>query len=94
MKREAMGWTAHAEDNEGEAEALLQQAAAEEDSLEKLPVTPGPIIPAREQLATLMLEQGHPDWAQVEFMRSLAEAPGRRAGARGMELALSQARQK
>jgi hypothetical protein len=94
MKREAMGWAAHAEDKEGEAEALLQHAASEEDSLEKLPVTPGPIIPAREQLATLMLEQGHPDRAQVEFARSLAEAPGRKAGAQGMELALSQARQK
>ena len=94
MKREAMGWAAHAEDKEGEAEALLQQAAAEEDSLEKLPVTPGPILPAREQLATLMLEQGHPDWAQGEFKKSLAEAPGRRAGAQGLKLALSQASQK
>lgn len=94
MKREAMAWAAHAEDKEGEAEALLQQAAAEEDSLEKLPVTPGPIIPAREQLGTLMLEQGHPDWAQGEFKKSLAEAPGRRAGRQGMELAVSQARQK
>ena len=42
---------------------LMSQAADEEDSIEKLPVTPGPIVPAREQLGDLLLEQGHPDLA-------------------------------
>jgi hypothetical protein len=87
MKEEAMGWAAHSEDKEDEAEALLRQAAADEDSLEKLPVTPGPIIPAREQLATLLLRQGHPEAAREEFKKSLAEAPGRRGGLNGVGMA-------
>ena len=93
MKREAMGWAAHAEDKEGEAEALLQRAADEEDSFEKLPITPGPIIPAREQLGALLLEQGHLDSARKEFKKSLAETPGRRGSLKGVELA-SQSRSK
>ncbi len=87
MKQEVMAWAAHAEGKEDEAAALLRQAADGEDSLEKLPVTPGPIIPAREQLGSLLLEQGHPDQAIIEFKRSLAEAPGRKGSVEGVESA-------
>jgi len=41
----------------------MREAADKEDSIEKLPVTPGPIVPAREQLGELLLEQGHPEQA-------------------------------
>jgi len=61
-----------------DAVSLLRQAADEQDSVEKLPVTPGPIVPAREQLRQLLLEQGHPDLAAKEFRTDLASAPGRR----------------
>jgi hypothetical protein len=43
--------------------ALIREAADKEDSIEKLPVTPGPIVPAREQLGELLLEQEHPEQA-------------------------------
>ena len=61
--------------------ALMRASADEEDAIEKLPVTPGPIVPAREQLGDLLLEQNHPDLALKEFEAALANAPGRR-GAR------------
>jgi tetratricopeptide (TPR) repeat protein len=87
MKREVMAWAIHAREREDDAVALLKQAADEEDSLEKLPVTPGPIIPAREQLGTLLLERNRPDLARTEFQRALAEAPGRRGSLAGLEQA-------
>jgi hypothetical protein len=48
--------------------------------LEKLPVTPGPVIPAREQLGELLLGLHRPQDALRELTTSLASAPGRRAG--------------
>jgi tetratricopeptide (TPR) repeat protein len=92
MRREVFAWAAHAQANDNEAAALLRQASDEEDSLEKLPVTPGPIIPAREQLGTLLLEQGHPNLAIAEFKRALAAEPGRRGSITGLELATQRAR--
>jgi tetratricopeptide (TPR) repeat protein len=78
MKREVLAWSAEAENQREQAVALMRQAADEEDSVEKLPVTPGPIIPAREQLGTLLLQ--HTDWAAAaqEFKAANANAPNRR----------------
>ncbi len=83
LKHEVAAWSAHAENKDNEASSLLRQAADEEDSVEKLPVTPGPIVPAREQLGELLLEQGHPNLAAGEFKTALASAPGRRGALRG-----------
>jgi hypothetical protein len=76
---EAQGWMALASGKREEAVALLNSAAGEEDGVEKLPVTPGPIIPAREQLAELLLVLNRPSEAMKEFDTSLASSPGRRA---------------
>ncbi len=59
----------------------------EEDSIEKLPVTPGPIVPAREQLGDLLLEQQEPTLAAKEFQSALANYPGRRGATQGLALA-------
>jgi len=83
MLREIMAWSAQADNKPEEAAALMSQAADEEDSIEKLPVTPGPIVPAREQFGDLLLEQRHPDLASKEFKTALANAPGRRGALRG-----------
>jgi len=72
-----MAWAAQSEAN------LRRAAADEEDAIEKLPVTPGPIVPAREQLGYLLLEQNHPDIAVEEFKTALVNAPGRRGALRG-----------
>ena len=83
LKREVMAWTAQAGKKPDEAAALMRASADEEDAVEKLPVTPGPIVPAREQLGYLLLEQNHPGAASKEFETALANAPGRRGAMQG-----------
>ena len=83
LKREVMAWSAQADGKPEEAAALMRAAADEEDAVEKLPVTPGPIVPAREQLGYLLLEQNHARQASKEFEIALANAPGRRGAVQG-----------
>jgi tetratricopeptide (TPR) repeat protein len=73
----AEGWTLHAEGKTAEGIALLRQAADQEDASEKSPVTPGPIAPARELLAELLLEAKQPKEALAEFEKSMTREPGR-----------------
>ena len=83
LTREVMAWSAQADGKSDEAVALMREAADDEDAIEKLPVTPGPIVPAREQLGSLLLEQNHPGLASKEFETALANAPGRRGALQG-----------
>lgn len=83
LAREVMAWSANANGKQDEAAVLLRAAADDEDAIEKLPVTPGPIVPAREQLGSLLLEQNHPALALKEFQTALANAPGRRGALQG-----------
>jgi hypothetical protein len=83
MKREVLAWSAESENQRERAVALMRQAADEEDSMEKLPVTPGPIIPAREQLGNLLLLHGKWAVAAREFQTANGNAPGRRGAAEG-----------
>jgi tetratricopeptide (TPR) repeat protein len=89
---EAEAWLAQAEGRPDDAERLLRSAADEEDAIEKLPVTPGPIIPAREQLGDLLPEQHRPDQAVKEFRNALASAPNRRGSLDGLSRATGQSR--
>jgi tetratricopeptide (TPR) repeat protein len=84
LSKEARAWSANANGHPDEAVALLRTAADEEDALEKLPVTPGPIIPAREQLGQLLLDLHRPDEALPELRQALKDAPGRRAALEAM----------
>ena len=84
---EVSAWLDEAEGKAGEARRLLREAADDEDATEKLPVTPGPIIPAREQLGNLLLEQKQPAVALKEFQVALANAPGRRGALMGISRA-------
>jgi tetratricopeptide (TPR) repeat protein len=87
----ARAWQLAANGKTGEAIAALRVAADAEDAIEKRPVTPGPIVPAREQLGDLLLERGRADDALREFKAALAESPMRRGAltgaARAAELA-------
>ena len=83
LAQEVMAWSAQTGGKPQEAVALLREAADQEDGIEKLPVTPGPIVPAREQLGDLLLEQNQPESAANEFHTALANAPGRRGALRG-----------
>jgi hypothetical protein len=83
MRREVLAWSVQAANRPGEATAILRSAADDEDGIEKLPVTPGPIVPAREQLGEMLLEQGEPASASKAFQTALANAPGRRGALQG-----------
>jgi tetratricopeptide (TPR) repeat protein len=80
---EASAWVSQAAGRSAEAVTALRKAADEEDGIEKRPVTPGPIIPAREQLADLLLEQGQAQQALAEYEAALVTSPGRRGALRG-----------
>ena len=87
LAREVAAWSAQAASRPDQAVAQMREAADEEDAMEKLPVTPGPFVPAREQLGDLLLEQDHPRAASNEFKLALANAPGRRGALQGEERA-------
>ena len=89
---EAVAWLAQAKGRPDDAQRLLRGAADEEDGIEKLPVTPGPIIPAREQLGDLLLLQHQPDQAVKEFQNALASAPNRRGSLDGLSRATGRGR--
>jgi tetratricopeptide (TPR) repeat protein len=80
----ALAWISYAEGKTDEALKLLRDAADEEDAVEKLPVTPGAIVPTREQLGDLLLESNRPADALKEFERALAMTPQRRGALAGL----------
>jgi tetratricopeptide (TPR) repeat protein len=77
QRRAAAAWLARAQRHDDDALALMRSAAALEDSTDKHPVTPGAVLPAREQLGDLLLEVGKPDQALREYQASLRTAPAR-----------------
>lgn len=83
QRRAAAAWLAHAEGNDTEALTLMRSAAELESSTEKHPVTPGPIVPARELLGDMLLELKQPEQALREFELSLSDSPNRFNGLYG-----------
>lgn len=83
QRRAAESWIAHAEARNDEALTLLRSAADLEDSLDKSPVTPGPVLPAREMLGDLLLDLNQPVNALEAFERSLKDSPNRLNGLSG-----------
>ncbi len=83
QQQEAQAWLARAEERNGDARTLMQSAADLEDSMDKSPVTPGAIIPAREMLGELLLELNEPSAALGAFETSLKSAPNRLNGLAG-----------
>jgi predicted Zn-dependent protease len=79
----ASAWLAHAEGKPEEALRLMRAAADVDDATDKHPVTPGSILPAREQLGELLLELKQPAAALREFEVSLRSAPNRFNGIYG-----------
>jgi tetratricopeptide (TPR) repeat protein len=60
-----------------EATAAMRYAADLEESMDKSPVTPGAVVPARELLAQLLQEQARPQEAIAEYEAVLKTAPNR-----------------
>jgi tetratricopeptide (TPR) repeat protein len=77
QRRAASGWLAWADGKTEEAVALMRSAADLEDSSEKAPVTPAPVLPARELLGDLLTELKQPAQALKEYELSLQREPNR-----------------
>ena len=88
----ADAWLAYAEGRKENAARLMRAAADQDDATEKHPVTPGAILPAREQLGELLLELGRPEEALTEYEASLKRAPRRLGGLYGAARAAKGAR--
>ena len=73
----ADAWTIFAEGRKADALVAMRQAADLDDATEKHPVTPGAILPAREQLGELLLEAEQPSQALEAYEASLKRAPRR-----------------
>lgn len=73
----ASAWIEHARGNSAEALRLAGEASALEGSVEKHPVTPGPILPARELEGDLLLEMARPGDALAAYEATLTVEPRR-----------------
>ena len=87
---EAQAWSKYATGDTREAVKLLRSAADEEDSVDKLPVTPGPIVPAREQLGEMLLALKQAKESLAAFEVALRDAPNRRGALTGAAKASEQ----
>jgi len=73
----ATAWLLHAEHSHEQALATLQAAADAEDKTEKSIVTPGPLAPARELYAVMLLDGGMAAEALAQFEAVLQKEPNR-----------------
>lgn len=73
----ASAWIAQTEGRSDEAVAMLRTAADAEDALGKHPVSPGALVPAREQLGELLLALKRPKEALKAYQAGLKIYRGR-----------------
>jgi Tfp pilus assembly protein PilF len=71
------GLASCAEGNRDECFDILAKAAAREEATEKHVVTPGPLVPAREVLASMKLQAGMAGDALADFEAVLTREPNR-----------------
>src|SRR6266513_348869 len=90
----ASAWVTYGEGKKDDAVSILRRAADAEDILGKHPVSPGALVPAREQLGDLLLKLDRPKEAQREFEAALKIYPGRFRGLYGAAQAAEQSGEK
>jgi tetratricopeptide (TPR) repeat protein len=87
----ASAWTARAAGDDASALRLAREAATLEETVEKHPVTPGPLLPARELEGDLLLDLGRHAEALQSYEKTLEREPNRAralaGAARSAELA-------
>src|ERR1700704_5538784 len=86
----ANAWLLYAQGKYDEAVAAMAAAAAAEDKTEKAPVTPGPIVPARELYGAMLLERGQAKDALAAFEATLKKEPHRLGATLGAAKAAEQ----
>jgi tetratricopeptide (TPR) repeat protein len=83
QKRSVSAWISFVEGNKEAALAAMQEAAAMQDKTEKSAVSPGPIAPARELYAEMLLEAKQLPEALAAFEASAKQEPRRFRGVYG-----------
>jgi tetratricopeptide (TPR) repeat protein len=84
-------WLAVADGRTADGVQSMRAAADREDATEKAAITPGPIAPARELLAEMLLELKRPQDALVEFKKTMTKEPNRLRALAGAARAAEQA---
>ena len=84
-------WIELKKGNKQKAKELMIAAADKEDAMEKHPVTPGSVLPARELLGEMLLEMNEPALAIDAFEEDLKINPNRRNGIVGLNSAKQKA---
>ena len=87
LRLELAAWSAHVEGRDEASLALMREAVDLEASTPKHAVTPGPTLPALEQLGDLLMEQRKAADALAAYRRSLELYPNRFNSLRGAERA-------
>lgn len=77
QRKTVEAWILQEEGREEEALALMQEAADQEDSVDKNPVTPGEVLPARELLGDMLLLHDKPMKALEAYKATLEFSPNR-----------------
>jgi hypothetical protein len=77
MATEGEAWLLYKEGKSREALALMKTAADMEDKIQKHPVTPGEVLPARELLGDMLLLMDQPQLALEAYEADLKKRPNR-----------------
>jgi tetratricopeptide (TPR) repeat protein len=77
QRRAVSAMLARAEGRDEDALGLMHAAADLEATMDKHPVTPAPVVPARELLGDLLLDLDQPAQALREYEATLATEPNR-----------------
>ena len=77
QRKTVAAWLDFSEDRKDSAIQLMEEAARLQESVDKNPVTPGSVLPARELLGEMLLLSDKPEKAIKAFETSLETAPNR-----------------
>jgi tetratricopeptide (TPR) repeat protein len=91
QRQMASAWSSWAAGRRDEALSLAAQGADAEDATEKAAVSPGPLAPAREMLAEMLLEAGRASDARQAYEAVLKKEPRRFRAEVGAGLAAERA---
>ena len=87
-------WLEYQKGDKNKAMAMMREAADKEDALDKHPVTPGAVLPARELLGDMLLLSKKPAEAMLAYEASLKVAPKRYNSLYGAALSAERAKDK
>jgi tetratricopeptide (TPR) repeat protein len=77
QRKTVAAWIAFSEGKKDRAMKIMRKAADTEDSIDKHPVTPGAVLPARELLGDMLLLLGRSDESLDAYEASLKISPNR-----------------